>query len=88
VDVDLYTIRIMAALRFLSAAVECAAAVYILRLFRVEEALRVNALLGLVGPVILILVTAIGLISVAQRLSVERVALIVLAVVFIFIATR
>jgi len=87
-DIDFYTIRLMAALRLLSAFIECLAAIYILRLFRVEEALRVNALLGLVGPVILMLVTLIGLAGVAQRLSVERVVLILLAVVLIFLATR
>lgn len=78
----------MALLRFVSAAIECAAALYILRLFRVEDALRVNATLGLVGPMILILVTLIGLVGMAERLSVERIALIVIAVVLVFVATR
>ncbi len=78
----------MAALRFLSASIECAAAVYILRLFRVTDALRVNAALGLVGPAILILVTIVGLVGVAEKLSLERIGLIVLAVILIFVATR
>lgn len=78
----------MAALRFLSSAVECAAACYILRLFRVEDALRVNAVLGLVGPTVLVLVTLIGLTGMAERLSLERTVLIVLAVVLVFVATR
>lgn len=87
-DIELRTIRVMAFLRFFSAAIECAAAIYILRLFRVEDALRVNATLGLVGPMILILVTLIGLVGMAERLSVERIALIVIAVVLVFVATR
>lgn len=78
----------MAALRFLSSAIECAAAIYILRLFRIEDALRVNAILGMVGPTILILVTLIGLVGIAERLSVERIVLVVAAVALIFIATR
>ncbi len=87
-DFEARTVRIMAALRFLSSAIECAAAVYILRLFRIEDALRVNAVLGMVGPTILILVTLIGLVGVADRLSVERIVLVVVAVVLVFLATR
>ena len=78
----------MAALRFLSSAIECAAALYMLRLFRVQDALRLNAVLGLVGPTILILVTIIGVAGIAEKLSVERIALILVAVVLIFVATR
>jgi len=88
VDLELRTLRIMAALRFLSAAVECAAAFYMLRLFRVEHALRVNALLGLVGPTILVLVTVVGLVGVAERFSLERMVLVGLGVALIFLATR
>jgi hypothetical protein len=78
----------MAALRFISAAVEFAAAVYILRLFRVEDALRVNAALGLAGPAVLILVTLIGLVGIAEKVSIERIVLIIVAVLLIFVATR
>jgi len=88
VDFESRTIRVMAALRFLSSAVECAAAVYILRLFRIEDALRVNAVLGLVGPTVLILVTLVGLVGAAERLSVERIVLVFVAVLLIFLATR
>ncbi len=87
-DLELRTIRIMAALRFLSSAIECCAAIYILRLFQVEDALRVNALLGMVGPTILVLVTLVGLVGIAERLSWERIGLVVVAVVLIFVATR
>jgi len=78
----------MAALRFLSSAIECAAALYMLRLFRVQDALRLNAVLGLVGPTILILVTIVGVAGIAEKLSVERIALILVAVVLVFLATR
>lgn len=87
-DLEFRTIRVMAALRFLSAAIECAAAFYILRLFRVEDALRVNAVLGMIGPTILILVTLIGLVGIAEKLSLERIALVLLSVILIFLATR
>lgn len=87
-DFEVRTVRIMAALRFLSSAIECAAAVYILRLFRIEDALRVNAVLGMVGPTILILVTLIGLVGIAERLSIERIVLVVVAVILVFVATR
>jgi len=78
----------MAALRFISALIECAAAVYILHRFQVKEALRVNALLGLVGPLILIFVTLVGVVGIADKLSFGRLGLILLAVLLIFAATR
>jgi hypothetical protein len=87
-DIEPGAIRIMAALRLLSAGIEGLAAVYIFRLENVAEALRVNAALGLVGPAIFILVTLAGLVAIAERLSAARITLLGVAVLLIFAATR
>ncbi|NLW55501.1 MAG: DUF2619 domain-containing protein [Firmicutes bacterium] len=78
----------MAILRMLSGLLEIATALLILRLQKVETALQLNAILGLVGPMVFLLVSALGLVAVAVRLSPAKVCLIVLGVLFIIIGTK
>lgn len=73
----------MALLRLLSAAVEITAAVLMVRSGRVADALRINGLLGLVGPLVLASVTALGLAGLAGRISTVRLAMVTLAVALI-----
>lgn len=73
----------MALLRLLSAAIEITAAVLMVRSGRVADALRVNALLGLVGPLVLASVTALGLVGLAGRISPGRLAIVALGVALI-----
>lgn len=69
----------MAAMRAISGFIEIAAAYYILfHIRRIEDALRINAILGAVGPVVFVAVSAVGLTSLAGRISAPR--LIVIAV--------
>ncbi|MCL4426578.1 MAG: YqhV family protein [Firmicutes bacterium] len=78
----------MAALRFLSSLIEFTAAFLILAKFnRVEQAVRVNALLGLVGPTIFLLVSGLGLLGLAGRVSWEKMALILLGILFVLVGT-
>lgn len=76
----------MALLRVLSSAIEFTAAMLMLKLNRVDDALRINAALSLVGPTILLAVTAVGLAGLAGRVPVTRLALIVAGVALIFYA--
>jgi hypothetical protein len=78
----------MALIRLLSASVELAAAVAMLRLGRVEAALRLNALLGLVGPTILIATTAVGVAGMAGRIAPAKVVLVFMGVYLILFGTR
>lgn len=78
----------MALFRMLSAAIEVTAALLMLKFGRVETAVQINALLGLVGPVILVLVSALGLIGLAGRLPLTKFALLVAGVSLILIAAR
>ncbi len=82
------TIVAMAGLRLISSLLEAVAAVAILHIHDVRSALRINAALGLVGPTVLILVTIVGLHSLAGELSPGRIALILGGIVLILAGTR
>lgn len=75
----------MAAVRFLSATIEFTAAVLMLYFNRVEDAFKINAVLALVGPTVLITVTSLGLVGLAGKVSPVGMASILLGVILIFI---
>lgn len=79
----------MASLRFLSATVEIGAALLMLRLGRLENAVSINAALGLFGPILFSVVSALGLLGLAERLPLGKLALIFAGVVLVLVgATR
>lgn len=78
----------MAVIRLISATIEATAAVLMLRSGRVETALRINGLLGLVGPTILVSVTAIGVLGLAGRLPYAKMAIIGMGVYLILYGSR
>ena len=80
--------RSMAAVRFVSAATEITAAILMLRAGRVDAALRINGLLGLVGPVVLVSVSLLGVAGMAGRLPAGRIALILIGVYLIIAGSR
>lgn len=78
----------MRLLRSISALVEISAVVIMYRLTRVEALLRLNAGLGIVGPVIFILVSALGLAGVAHKLNPWRLLLVAAGVGLVIWGTR
>lgn len=78
----------MALLRIISSAVELTAALLMLRLGKIEAALRINATLGLVGPLVMIGVTALGIAGLAHQVSYGKLALIALGVGLVLFALR
>lgn len=78
----------MSTLRVLSGSIEIIAAVIMIKLNDVSKALVVNSLLALVGPLVLLTTTTIGLIGLSERLSFSKVALILLGVSLILYAVR
>ncbi|GGD70173.1 hypothetical protein GCM10010911_30070 [Paenibacillus nasutitermitis] len=70
----------MASLRVLSGTIEICAALVMLRLNQIDKALAVNAALALVGPLILITTTTIGLVGMSDKLSFGRIIWIVAGV--------
>jgi len=75
----------MAGLRLLSGAIELTAALLMLKFGRVETAFKINALLALVGPMILLTVTGLGLAGLAGRISPMGMLLVISGVVLIFL---
>ncbi|HYK72036.1 MAG TPA: YqhV family protein [Pseudoneobacillus sp.] len=63
----------MAILRVLSGSLEVFVGLFILKLNNVEKALVVNSSLVFVGPVVLILTTTIGLLGMADKISLTKI---------------
>jgi hypothetical protein len=81
-------VRGMAAIRLLSASIEVTGALLILRFGRVDTALRINGLLGLVGPTILVGVTLLGVAGLAGRIVPAKIAIIFIGVYLILYGSR
>ena len=75
----------MASLRLMSGSLEIIAALLMLRLNQVEKALLVNTGLAVVGPLILISTTTIGLVGLADKLSFQKMLWIAVGVACIFV---
>jgi hypothetical protein len=78
----------MAGLRLLSGTIEVLAALLMLYYGTVERAVMVNAFLSLVGPTVLILVTTLGLIGLAEKLEFWRMAIVMAGVGLILWGVR
>lgn len=81
-------VKQMASIRMLSAAIEITAALMMLKFNRLDTALRINGLLGLVGPLILLAVTAVGLVGLAGRVHPWKLVTILTGVALIMAGTR
>ncbi|WP_338551845.1 YqhV family protein [Paenibacillus sp. KS-LC4] len=62
----------MASLRLASGTIEICAAIIMLKLNQIDKALVVNSSLAMVGPLILIATTTIGLVGLADKLSYSK----------------
>lgn len=75
----------MASLRLMSGSIEILAAIMMLRLATIEKALLVNSALALVGPLVLLTTTTIGLVGIAEKLSYGKMLWIIAGVSCLFI---
>jgi hypothetical protein len=82
------TINNMALIRVISGLLEIITAVLIVRLGRVDLALRLNSLLGMIGPLIFILVSALGVAAIAIKLSWLKVGLLTIGIILVVIGTK
>lgn len=78
----------MALLRLISGSIEISAAILMLKFNTVEKALIVNSSLALIGPIILILTTSIGLFGLVEKISYMKMVWIILGVGCIFVGVR
>lgn len=81
-------VRAMALTRMLSALTELVAATLIFRSGSAEAALRINAVLGLIGPVVLALTASIGLMGMASYAPSWRLVLVGTGAALILLGTR
>ncbi|MDQ1909537.1 YqhV family protein [Paenibacillus sp. GD4] len=75
----------MASLRLMSGTIEIIAALIMLRLNQIDKALMVNSGLALVGPLVLLATTTIGLVGLADKLSFGKMMWVLVGVSCIFI---
>ena len=73
----------MGTLRLISGTIEVAAAILIIYLGTIERAMMINAVLAIIGPMVLIIVTSLGLFGLAGKISIVKLSLIFIGVVFI-----
>lgn len=78
----------MAVIRMMSGFIEFSAGLVMLKLDRVEQAMKINALLALIGPMVLITVTTIGLAGLAGKVSPSKMVIIGTGVILIFIGVN
>ena len=81
------TLNNMALLRVLSGLLEITIAIVFLKIGRVDAALRLNAFLGLIGPIVFILVSALGIAAIAVRLSWPKIILLCVGMILVLIGT-
>ncbi|NLL42826.1 MAG: DUF2619 domain-containing protein [Firmicutes bacterium] len=85
---ELRAVLTMTLLRLIAGTIEISAGLLMLKIGRVQTALKINSVLGLIGPIILTLVGTVGLIGLSSELSWSRLALTALGVLLIFLGTR
>jgi len=78
----------MAFMRLLAGTIEITAALLMIKFARIHTAMKINATLGLIGPIILMLVRALGLVGLSQQISYNKLLIVAAGVLLIFIGTR
>jgi len=78
----------MAVLRIISGLMEIGIAILFLKSGRVDTALRLNAFLGLIGPLVFILVSVLGIAAIAVKLSWTKVVILVLGLALVLLGTK
>ncbi|MEK6454150.1 YqhV family protein [Caldifermentibacillus hisashii] len=78
----------MAFLRIFSGSLEILVALIILKLNNVEKALVVNISLALIGPLILITTTSIGLIGMADKISFTKIIWVFIGIALILYGVK
>jgi Protein of unknown function (DUF2619). len=85
---DQVTLNSMAAIRVISGLLEITVAFIFLKGGRVENALRMNAFLGLIGPLVFLLVSVLGVVAIAVKVSWPKMLIICLGIIMVMIGTK
>lgn len=82
------TVLSMAVMRFIAGAFEITAALLMLKFAKVQTAMQINAVLGMIGPTVLMIVSLLGLIGLSHQISYAKMLIIAAGVLLIFYGTR
>jgi len=74
--------------RLIGGSIEVTAAMLMLKFNDLEKAFYINTLLALVGPFILILTTGIGMIGLAEKISLTKMICLFSGIVLILVSMR
>ncbi|MGI6142696.1 MAG: DUF2619 domain-containing protein [bacterium] len=78
----------MALTRLLAGSLELTGAFLMLAFQRVDQAFRINALLGMVGPVIFLVASALGFAGLLGRIAPQKVFLLLVGIALILLSSR
>ena len=78
----------MIVLRLISGSIEITAAMLMLKYNDLEKAFYINTMLALVGPVILIVTTGIGLSGLSEKISLKKGILLFSGIVLIIMSLK
>ena len=78
----------MIVLRLISGSIEITAAMLMLKYNNLEKAFYINSLLALVGPVILIVTTGIGLTGLTEKISFTRIICLFSGILLIILSLK
>jgi len=77
----------MFVMRVISSLIEFCGAVLFLKFNNVETALRINAVLGIIGPLFFTLISFLGLYSLAGKVSLVKLLIIFAGIILVIIGT-
>lgn len=78
----------MAAIRMLFGLISLSGGYLMLRFNDLQQAVRINGIIGSIGPVVLLLVSAIGVAGLATQMEMKKIVLLVAGIVLILLGTR
>jgi len=82
------TVMRMAVLRILFGSVSIIGAILMFYFNRVEDALKINAFIGSIGPFVFLTVSGIGLLGISGQMELYKIAMVVAGIVLIMLGTR
>lgn len=80
-------VKMMMFLRFLLAGISFTAAILMFKYKTVTDALRINAFVGLVAPLIFVSISAIGIANMAGKVSYSKLIITIVGVLLVLYGT-
>ncbi|MFZ5753171.1 MAG: DUF2619 domain-containing protein [Bacillota bacterium] len=81
------TIKLMFALRILIAVISTGAALLMLKFNTIPDALRINAFVGLVNPIIFLSISLLGIANMASQISLPKLMALIIGVFLVLWGT-